>query len=1004
MWFRVLGPLEVVFEEDADRAVAGDVPGLSPAGAKERAILARLLLEPGRAVATEALLEAGWPGAPPEAASRSLQVRLAHLRAFLEPRRPPRTPSTLLVRDGAGYRLAIDPGAVDAARFERFVRAGDHDAALALWRGAPFAEVAFADFAQAEIRRLEELRAQAREGRARALVERGREDEALPELTRLVEQEPLREELVGLLARALYRAGRQVEALDALRALGARLSDLGLEPAAATRELERRILVHDPELAPPPAAVPPAAASDSATSASSPTPEPARRPPLPVRASRFFGREAHLAHAAGLVGEGVLVTIAGVGGAGKTRLALELVQRAAATAPDGPWWCELAPVAGDADVVGAVASAAGIEPARLDRLVEHLAPRAGLLVLDNCEHVLEGAAAVAEQLLARCPRLAIVATSRAPLGVDGERLLRLSGLELPAGHAPDAAASPAVALFLDRAAAVGGLAPDPAPSTHAAPDLDAIGDLCRRLDGLPLAIELAAGRTRSMTPAEIAERLSERLAVLAVPGRRATPRHSTLRAAVDWSYDLLDEPRRRLFERLSVFARGCTLAAAEEVCAGDGVERAAVADLLDELVAHSLVTAAPAGGRTRYVLLATLRQYGAERLRERGETTALRDRHADHYVARGRRMAAQGWRERKLPFVDEFDDLRAAVRWCLRQDAGPERAFTLVGALWWPAPARHGEEIARLAEEVVARWPDPHPLLPTALGTASVARLVIGDGRLAREHAEAAVALEERLGEPALLGRRTLAQLAFFGAAPDAALATWRELAALARAAGLPALACEADGFAVQLLFAAGDQEAARELAAAMRAQAQRLSSAFLTSWARYVSGIVELESDPDAARGWLEETLALARQTDHHHMTRFTLRALGLAAAAQGDDAAAARNLLAALEHDEATSDAASQWTTLLAIAVLLAERHGGDAPLPPADADAAAILLEAASAWPAAPYLTARAARARAALAVRGEPSADTATAARALDLGAAKSLARAALAARVAPRAPA
>ena len=917
----MLGPLEVIHDDTAS----------APSGAKERAILARLLLEPARVVAADALLEAAWPGADPQAATRSLGVRLANLRAFLEPARPAGRPSTLLVRDGHGYRLVADPDQVDAVRLERLVRdattltpAGaltTYESALSLWRGAPFGDLAYAEFAQAEIRRLEELRVRAAEGRARALVELGRHEEALPELQRLAAAEPLREELARALALALYRCGRQVDALAALRALGTDLSALGLEPSTDTRTLERAILVHDRSLA-------------------GPAPAPAVRR-LPKRASRFFGREEDLARAEQLIAESPLVTIAGTGGAGKTRLALELAGRHAHA-----WWCELAPVADGADVSGAIAEVLG----DADR---------GLLILDNCEHVLDGAAAAAEDLLHRCPELQILATSRAPLGVDGERVVRLDGLELPG----------AVDLFVDRARAAGGIV-----------DVPAIEELCRRLDGLPLAIELAAGRTRSMAPAEIVARLDERFSLLTVSGRRSAARHSTLRAAIAWSYEQLTESQRRLFERLSVFARDCTLDDAEAVCADDGVERADVACLLDELVANSLVVARVAGGRTRYSLLETLREYGAERLAARGDQAWLAERHADHYVARAQRVIECGWQEPKLPFVDEFDELRAAVRWCER-DERPDRAFTLVEVLWWPAASRHAEEIARLAEEALDRWPAIHPLRPRALGAASVARLVLGDVAAAERHAEAALALEAGLGEAAVLARRTLAKIAFFDGDRLLAAVRWHDLTVLARAAGYPGLACEATGFTVQLLHADGQFDAAAALAAEMRHVAERLASPMMVAWSRYVSGVVTLEREPVEARRWLEGALAFAREADHHHMIRFSLRALGVGAGLRGDHAEARARLLAALEYDEARSDAASQRTTLLAIADALLERGR---------LDAAAELLGATEHWPAAPYLRALAARAYDRLVDRPEAL----ERGRALDLDGAKALARAEL----------
>jgi predicted ATPase/DNA-binding SARP family transcriptional activator len=965
--FRVLGPLDVVLDGRAS----------APAGAKERVVLARLLLDAGRAVATDTLLETAWPGTDRERARRSLHIRLAHLRGFLEPERPAGAASTLLVREGAGYRLTIEPEHVDAVRFGRLVGvAGSlapgealdvYDEALALWRGRPFADLPDDESVLIEVRRLEELHAHAAVARARALVELGRHEEVLPELRRLAAADLTDEELVRTLALALYRAGRQVEALNALRELGQRLRELGLERSVETRELERRILVHDAALAVPRPAVIGAVAA----------------PALPRRVSRFFGRAAHLAHAGELVGEGALVTIVGVGGAGKTRLALEFAEREREHGEwtAGPWWCELAPVADDGDVAGTVASALGVEAGGVDRIAEHVGSRSALVVLDNCEHVLDGVAAVVESLLASCPGLVVVATSRAPLGIDGEQVLRLSGLDLPAGHATDAADAPAVALFLDRARAVGGVIDEDA-------DLDTIGELCRRLDGLPLAIELAAGRTRSQSPREIAARLDERLSLLSVSGRRAAARHRTLRAAIDWSYRLLDDTHRRLFERLSVFARGCALADAESVCAGDGVDRAEVAALLDELVANSLVTVTPADGRTRYGLLETLREYARERLQARGETDLTRDRHADHYVQSALELR-RGWPQATVPFVEEFDELRAALRWCLATDHGPDRAFVLAEALWWLASVRNGDEVARLCDEALDCCPDPHPWQPRTLGAALP---MIEDAATARRSARDALGFERPDDEPALLARRTLAQLAFFSRDMVEALRLWREQGTLARAAGYDVLGCEADGFVVQLLQATGDTVAAIALAEQMRDEADRMRGPSMINWSRYVSGIAVIESSPEQARRWLNEAGALSRAADQHHMTRFSLRALGIAATMHGDHDEAARRLAEALEHDEATADTASQWSTLLALGVLLArlECH-----------EPAAEILAVAHDWPAAPFLTALATRERERLthALDAGTLATAEQRGRSTDLGDAKRRARTALAAAVA-----
>ena len=613
-------------------------------------MLARLLLDPGRPVPADELVEAAWPGDPRDAATRSLSVRLASLRAFLEPERPPGAPSTLLVRDGSAYRLAVDAGQVDAHRFQQLVEHGEYDQALELW-GTPFEDLVDHPAAQAEIQRLEALAVRARVGRARALVAEGGHEEALDDLRRLAEAEPLQEEVARVLALALYRSGRQVEALDALRALSGRLAELGLATDPETRALEQRILNH--------------AVGERATGT-----------PVPRPASRFFGRERESERAAALLADGRLVTIVGAGGAGKSRLALELAEQL-----DLPsWWCELAPVGLDADVPGALAEAVGIELASggagLAHVIEQVAHRRGLLVLDNCEHLIDGVAEAVERLLAAGGRLRILATSRTPLGVDGERVLALAGLE------PAAARE----LFLARAGgAVDG-------------ELPAVEAICRRVDGLPLAIELAAGRTRSLTATEIAARVGESFQVLAVSGRRGAARHDTLQAAIDWSYELLEEPEQQLFEQLSVFQRGCTLAAAEEVCGVDA------ADLLDRLVAHSMVTAAQADGVTRFGMLESLREYAAARLERRGESAAVRDRHVDHHLRRVERVAHDfaGWRDQSLPLAPDFDDLRGAVRWCITSDERPERAFALLAPLWATAHSARAHEIAVLAEEALA--------------------------------------------------------------------------------------------------------------------------------------------------------------------------------------------------------------------------------------------------------------------------------------------------------------
>jgi hypothetical protein len=379
-------------------------------------------------------------------------------------------------------------------------------------------------------------------------------------------------------------------------------------------------------------------------------------------------------------------------------------------------------------------------------------------------------------------------------------------------------------------------------------------------------------------------------------------------------------------------------------------------------------------------MLETLREYAAEQLELRGERDALHERHAAHYVGQARELVDAGWREHRLPFVDSFDELRAAARWCLRRDADPGRVFALAEVLWWPALARHGEEIARLLDEILARWPGAHARRPHVLGAASTVALTIGDREAARAHAEAAIALEAGTGEPALLARRTVAQLAYYSGERDPG--PWSDVARLAGAAGYPAVACEADGFLAQLLQAKGDHGAALVRARQTRDEAERLALPWLVTWSQFVTGIVVMDAEPATARRWLEQALAGARETDNHHMVRFSLRALGVAASLEGDHAAAIDHLREAIHYDEERSEAASQRTSLMALAAVLAERG---------QLEPAAVLLGATEDWPAAPYLAAFAARARERVASLGpEPL----SRGRALDLEGAKALARAAI----------
>ena len=414
---------------------------------------------------------------------------------------------------------------------------------------------------------------------------------------------------------------------------------------------------------------------------------------FPVTRTRIIGRERLLAEIAARLEQASLVTLTGVGGSGKTRVAIEAGRRAGARLPDGAAFVDLSPL-GDPDVIAqTVAAAVGVpdvnttgsagSQAATDVLLAYLTERRMLVVLDNCEHLIDGSAEIVDRLLAACPKVRVLATSREGLAVEGESILAVPSMELPA-DGRTAAESEAVQLFVERAAAA-----------RAGLDLlgrheSAVVEVCRRLDGIPLALELAAAQLAHFTPEEVAGRLDDRFRLLA-GGRRRIQRQATLQAAVDWSYELLGEPERKLLARLSVFAGGFAFDAAEGVCAGDGIEPGRVAAFLASLVAKSLVVATVDDQATRYRLLETIRIYAAERLVERGETEVVRSRHRDWYLAWVERLDAEPlWHWSLRPVTDlallerEIDNLRAALAWS-EQEGRPDlvgRLAASADALW----------------------------------------------------------------------------------------------------------------------------------------------------------------------------------------------------------------------------------------------------------------------------------------------------------------------------------
>jgi predicted ATPase/DNA-binding SARP family transcriptional activator len=575
MEFRILGPLEV---DDGTGPVR--IPG-----AKERALLADLLVHAGRVVSADRLIDDLWGDQPPGNPANTLQGRVSALRRALGP------VAGVLVTRPPGYLLELDHEQVDAARFDRLVAearrsaardspdaARQLDEALALWRGPALAEFADQPWAQAEAARLEELRLVAVELRAEVGLAAGRHSELVGELEALVAAHPHRERLRARLMLALYRSGRQADALRVYQETRAVLAEeLGIDPSPELQRLHRGILTQDPSL-------------DGAAAV------PATPPPrnLPERLTSFVGRELELSEVGKLVEQHRLVTITGPGGAGKTSLAVELARQLGDGWPDGVWLVELAALRDPGLVPEAVIAALGIgeEPgvasgplaAPVERLAEFVRDKGLLLVLDNCEHLAGACAELVERLLRGAPGLKVLATSREVLGVPGEVRWPVPPLAVPedAVAAEALAGFDAVRLFAERARMAD---PDFVLDADSGP---AAAELCRRLDGMPLAIELAAARVRVLPTRELAARLHDRFRLLTGGARTADPRQRTLRATVDWSWELLEEPDRRLFRRLAVFAGGWTLDAAEAVCAGDGVAADDVLDGMVRLVDRSL--------------------------------------------------------------------------------------------------------------------------------------------------------------------------------------------------------------------------------------------------------------------------------------------------------------------------------------------------------------------------------------------------------------------------------
>ncbi|MFD5767468.1 BTAD domain-containing putative transcriptional regulator [Streptomyces sp. NPDC127049] len=731
---------------------------------KVRALLASLLVDTSRPVATHRLVDDLWGEEPPGRPLRALQAKVSQLRRVLEEAEP--GGRDLLVSRAPGYQLVPAEGALDAERFAVLAararavpdpgqRAALFAEALDVWRGPAFADFADAAFTRAAANRLEEERLVVHEEAAEARLAAGEHALLVGELAEIVVRHPLRERLRAVQLRALYRSGRQSEALAAYEDVRIRLAeDLGLDPGPELVALQRAMLSQDPELEAPRTGGR-TASGDAEAGAAAPAPdapprEPDARPEqapdagrdgtgaggtrgnLPMAISGLVGRDAAVQEIRELLAGRRLVTLTGPGGVGKTRLAVEAAGRARQLFPDGVWLVELAGAHAElAEVVAAamelrddgawgVRPEAGRTPSGAERLATVLRGKRMLLVLDNCEHVIDEAAALAELLLRTVPDLVVLTTSQEPLALAGETLWPVPPLDLPG----------AVELFVARAAASApGFVTDDAQRA-------AVEDICRRLDGVPLALELAATRVRALGVHRLLERLDDRFRLLSAGQRGAPARQQTLRAVIDWSWELLPGPERLVLRRLAVHAEGCTLEAAEQVCAGGEVEADDVLDLLARLVDRSLVVAVDGKGGPRYRLLESVAAYCVERMADAGETEDVRSRHLTYYTrlveAAAPELRGPAQREWLTRLDSEAPNLRAALdRAAQRGDA--EHALRLVDALawYWVLRGRLGEAVRSTATALDTPF--------TATATATATAPTSDSGALARLRARVSV-------------------------------------------------------------------------------------------------------------------------------------------------------------------------------------------------------------------------------------------------------------------------
>jgi predicted ATPase/DNA-binding SARP family transcriptional activator len=897
--FRLLGEIEAYV--DGGRLDLGH--------ARQRCVLGSLLVDVNRPVSVDQLIDRVWADDPPHRARNALAGYLSRLRTLLA------DGDVTIVSGPAGYTLTAEALSVDIHLFRHLAgqaRASKDDAeantlfqqALSLWRGEPFAAL--------DTPWINEVRGAVEAERLSVQLDRndtalraGRHADIISDLAAAHQIHPLDERIAAQLMLAQYRCGRQSEALETYRQMRDRLVDeLGIDPSPPLREVHQQILESDG-----------ATAGIQVVPTPAPSPPPPNRGPatnLPRLTKRFIGREREVVLVGEALERGLQVTLTGVGGVGKTRLALELASRSKDRFTDGAWFCELAPVADGAALPHAVASALRLQQKNAqglgETLIDYLRPLELLLIIDNCEHVLDAAAELTDRIVRECPKVSVLVTSREPLGIEGEQVSPVSAL----------ADADATELFAERARAS---RPDFDPALE---PVGAVAEICRRLDGIPLAIELAAARMRAMSSLDVARRL-DRLRLLSGGARGAHPRQQSVTATIDWSYRLLAENEQSFFDRLSVFAGGFDLEAAHGVCAEDGSSEDDTLDLLTGLVDKSMVIVRGGTSRTRYGILETLRTYGRDRLRNRGLHDVLAARHAGYYTALLEQANAgmrgseeQAWVERLMPgagknyTAPDYDNIRTAFEYAFASDI--DLALRLV----LPLPElmnRIGYHSAVWADRAVELAAPHHPLYTAVVGVAARAAWVNGQFPHARSLALLAAGRVPPPGTPYLAyPNDVLADLDLYEGNAAAALAFYE-----AQLAGV------GDGTApirhvliVDKLASchqvSGTPDAALRAAEEAVAIADATANPTTRSLARCALGRALAPSDPDRALRLLDEAFELGALVENNWIIGTAWTESAVIRAAHGDPAVTARQFIELVDLWEKGGPGVipQQWDTL--------------------------------------------------------------------------------------------